>query len=486
MPTRNLPNNPSLENFKNQAKTLQRLVRAGDSGARELVQEFHPRETDPAMFARADAQLVLARQHGFASWARLRSHLETVARYTWRPVVEPGPTDTREQRIDEFVRQACLTYTADEPGRIETARGLLATDPTLAQTSIHAAVTAGDTDATSRFLAADPSLAGAQGGPYNWEPLMYATYTRLGPTLEVARLLLAHGADPNVGYLWEGFPSPFTALTGAFGWGEGAQAPHHEWAALARLLLEAGADANDSQALYNRSLVDWEDDTPDHLELLLEFGLGHGDGGPWHRRMGFTHPSPPELLEDELLKAANKNWPRWAGLVVDAGVDVNGLGTRHPTLEGDTAWELAVRNGNDAVVAVLDGAGARPAAPDPAIEFLGACMKADRAAVEATRSGAAAAIARRPHHIATAAERGRTDSVRLMAEVGFDVNVIEVSWPHRPTPLHRAASNGHVDTVTALLELGADRTIRDCTFNGTAAGWAEHSGYDDLARLLAT
>ena len=73
----------------------------------------------------------------------------------------------------------------------------------------------------------------AKGGPLDWEPLLYACYSRMDgartdwSTLEVARLLLAHGADPNAGFLW-GANYVFTALTGAFGEGEDNmnQLPH--------------------------------------------------------------------------------------------------------------------------------------------------------------------------------------------------------------------------------------------------------------------
>jgi hypothetical protein len=66
-------------------------------------------------------------------------------------------------------------------------------------------------------------------------------------------------------------------LTGVFGEGElgPVRQPRHPHAlALARLLLEAGADPNDGQALYNRM---FEPDD-DHLELLFEFGLGADPG----------------------------------------------------------------------------------------------------------------------------------------------------------------------------------------------------------------
>ena len=77
-----------------------------------------------------------------------------------------------------------------------------------------------------------------------------------------------------------GLPSPFTVLTGVFAEGElgPVRQPRHPCAQpLARLLLTAGADANDAQALYNRMFEPGND----HLELLFEFGLGQDTGGPW-------------------------------------------------------------------------------------------------------------------------------------------------------------------------------------------------------------
>ena len=79
---------------------------------------------------------------------------------------------------------------------------------------------------------------------------MYLAYARHdanvteAKTVASARALLERGADPNVGYLWHGMPSPFTALTGAFG--EGEQGPvrqprHDHSIALARALLDGGS-----------------------------------------------------------------------------------------------------------------------------------------------------------------------------------------------------------------------------------------------------
>jgi ankyrin repeat protein len=153
---------------------------------------------------------------------------------------------------DEFLRLACLVYGGDDLARPARAAEMLRADRSLAGRSIHTAAAVGDAQAAARMLAADPSLASSVGGPFDWEPLLYAAYSRVASDdradsqVEVARLLLERGADPNAGYLWDG-TYLFTALTGAFGSGEDApnQPPHHESIALARLLLEAGADPND-------------------------------------------------------------------------------------------------------------------------------------------------------------------------------------------------------------------------------------------------
>jgi hypothetical protein len=487
MPSRHLPNDPSLEHLKNEARTLQRQVRAGAPEALEALREHHPSTGERVAFRLADAQLVVARSYGFPSWARLRRHLETVARYSRSPHKQPvgGPLDGPTALADDFLRLACLTYGGDDLARHQRARDLLAAHPEIARASIHTMAAVGDVAAARALLVADPSPARREGGPHAWEPLLYLAYSRLdsteghNSTLEVARLLLRHGADPNAGYLWEGMTSPFTALTGAFGGGEDTvnQPPHQHAMDLARLLLEAGADPNDSQALYNRQF----NPSNEHLELLFAFGLGRGDGGPWHARLASAHPTPQQMVEDQLLWAAHSNMIERVRLLLHHGVDVDGPGTRH---HRRTAYDIAVASGNVEVADLLLQAGATPTLLDPLRAFLAACMWADRATVDALLVTdpklAERAATAEPERIIRAAELGRLEAVRLMADLGFDVNVIR-----RTSALHAAAYSGDLAMVKLLLELGADPSALDTEFGATPLGWAQHNRQHDVAEYLA-
>ena len=404
---------------------------------------------------------------------------ETRERWRWVPDrgAPAGPGD-------ELLRLACLRYTADDgPARWARARELAAALAGLARASVHVAAAVGDVDAVREALAGDPAAADRPGGPHGWPPLLYVTYSRVGggDPVGVVDALLAAGADPNAGFLWDGHLPPFTALTGVFGGGEGGvanQPPHPQWRPLAQALLAAGADPDDEQTLYNRHFE--PDDA--HLELLFAAGLGRG-GGVWARRLAPLKPTPiAAALEDQLLFAALRGLTDRVVLLLGRGVAPDGRGTRHPVTHGRTAVQLAIDVGAEAVAAVLLAAGAAPPALDPVEALLAAAMRGDRAAVEAApRPLAAEAVARDPARLAVAAGRGAHEAVRLLVALGFDP-----SHRARTTPLHEAAWRGDRETSALLLSLGADPTVRDAEHAATPAQWARHAGHGDLADWLAT
>ena len=262
-----------------------------------------PAET--ASFALSDAQLVVARGYGFASWPRLRAYLAVAADLSRDPAaLDPAPDASASIDAGESasvtVALACLTYTdRDEPERWARAAQLLADDPGLVERDVFVAAVAGDVEALRSHVAADPGVATRLGGPFRWPPLLYLVYSRVPQVDAVgsARVLIDAGADPDSGYLWQGLPTAFTALTGVFGEGEmgpGRQPRHPQWRALAELLLDRGADPNDRQALYNRMFN--RDDS--HLELLLKYGLGRPAQEVWARRTG----EPAETIEEMLTR----------------------------------------------------------------------------------------------------------------------------------------------------------------------------------------
>ena len=271
------------------------------------------------------------------------------------------------------------------PRALGEGAGALTAYPELATATIHTIAAVGDAAAARDLLTRDPEAANRQGGPFDWEPLLYLTYSRIGSTgpgrdaLETARVLLDHGADPNAGYLWEGLSPPFTALTGAFGRGEGDPPAHSDELALARLLLEAGADANDEQTLYNRH---WDADDR-WLALLFEFGLGTGDGGPWHRLLSEVHATPREWSTNSYAPPPEPGSPAMSGCSSTTAPIPKLAGRAAPSYEGRTPREEAMLRGYRECAEMLRAAGAKSGAT-PLYAFLEAATIGDRDGVDSS------------------------------------------------------------------------------------------------------
>ena len=104
------------------------------------------------------------------------------------------------------------------------AQRILAQHPDIARHSLYTAVVCGNLDEVQRILAARPEAAREPGGSRAWTPILYLSYTRFTHTatidnaLEIARLLLDHGANPNDFYM--AGDSEYSCLVGAAGEGE--------------------------------------------------------------------------------------------------------------------------------------------------------------------------------------------------------------------------------------------------------------------------
>jgi len=83
MPVKPLPSNPNLNHLKYQAKDLLRDHASRKPAVAQRVREFHPHfngATDAEIFdaelSLSEAQVTIAREYGFSSWARLKRHVE--------------------------------------------------------------------------------------------------------------------------------------------------------------------------------------------------------------------------------------------------------------------------------------------------------------------------------------------------------------------------------------------------------------------------
>jgi hypothetical protein len=71
---------PSLEHQQKLAKRLLRDIWAGDADAIERVRAFLPGSPDVDVLKLHDAQLVVARGHGFGSWAAMKRKIESLTK----------------------------------------------------------------------------------------------------------------------------------------------------------------------------------------------------------------------------------------------------------------------------------------------------------------------------------------------------------------------------------------------------------------------
>lgn len=96
-----LPDKPSLEHLKKQAKDLLKNYRAEKAESLERIQK-HIKDFSTDKFLLSHAQTVIAREYSFSSWAKLKQHVENIK--TKRPKVS-----ARKTFIQDLVNQL-LTF----------------------------------------------------------------------------------------------------------------------------------------------------------------------------------------------------------------------------------------------------------------------------------------------------------------------------------------------------------------------------------------
>ncbi len=412
----------NLEQLRKQAKELVRAARAGEPEALARLGDLPVRL--------ASAQLVLAREHGYASWPALVHALVEQPFRSDREYYEgraQGIATVRGVPIEEARRDLAARHGLPSWAALVRRAAALTDSPTPFALA-YRAVEDGDRGRLEELLDLHPELVVQRGT--NGNDLLGMAGDR-----ELVRLLLARGADVNRG--------------NDYGWTKLHQAGYGNDVELARLVLAAGARTDLS---------------------------ARGDGGtPLVQALFWGHREVVELLGEE-----PRNLRVAAGLgrvdLIDelAGTPAAGAhrGFYRPH-GGFPAWQPS-----DDPQEVLD-------------EALVWAAKADRVDAISRLVELGAQVDADPYRgtpLTWAACNGRVAAIERLLELGADVNARgSFGGPNHGegvTALHLAAQSGQAEAVEALLAAGADPTLRDSLHDGTPAGWARVGCHGELAERL--
>ena len=459
-----LPQAPSLEHLRKQAKDLLRAYRTGDAAVVERIKAVHPH---PAASMRlADAQLVIAREYGYASWPRLKAYVERV--------VAQGPEVQHAFRsdIDYYEGRASGLYASAldgtpsavahferwrQPVTEAGARRVVAREHGMASWAAFrrhvSSLREGPEPFARAYLAIEThDVEGLRHELDRWPQLVTARGTNGNDLLGMASancneqlvsLLLERGADP--------------ARPNVHGWTPLHQVAQIGMIPLAQMLLEAGASVDvsargDGGTPLIAALF-WG--KSDMARLLAEHGV-------FPRNLRAAAGLGRIELIEELVSVDGR-------VASDAGDHRafyrphSGFPAWRPSPDSqevlDEALSWASRNDRGESISLLVARGARIDADvyrGTALAWAAACG-CTRAATRLIELGAA------PNCRTTFGGPGHGDNV---------------------TALHLAAQNGHVEVIKTLLDAGADLTLRDALYDSTPAGWAEHEGQPGALELL--
>lgn len=361
--------------------------------------------------------------------------------------------------VEQFLSSAWLW---GDPGR---ATALLGSNPALSRSNIHAASAAGDIEAVTHFLYSDPSAATTKGGPRNWPPILYATWScylsdRTEDMVRILELLLKHGADPDSYWINES------------GWKESALygCVENNCVPAARVLVNAGANPNDNESLYHAC-------EKFNLELLetvaangldaesISYCIKHAMDMTWTEAIlwfldqgaepNAVHPSD---LETSLHWAVKRNCDiDVIGALLDAGANPNARTSNgKSTVLGIVGWtplDFALRLGRREVSELLEQHGGVPSPMTDYDRFVVACANTDLHVVEELKDRHLADLTDDDRTLIThVAQVDNWAAVRLMVDLGWPIDAR--GWMDA-TPLYWALCKGHADTVEFLLRRGA-------------------------------
>jgi ankyrin repeat protein len=396
---------------------------------------------------------------------------------------------------DAFIVAASAPRAAHASGSLEEAEAILAIHPELATADVYAAAILGDAETVRRLLAQDADRATERGGPYGWDALTYlcfSRYLRLRGTEEFVRAaeaLLDAGADADTGFFEPGHQPQETFESALYG---AAGIAHH--AGVTRLLLARGADPNlggevayhapegfDDEAL--RAVVQSGRLASDGLTTMLHRKLDwtDGDGARWLLEQG-ADPNAVSHWGDRALHhaLARGNGPALLEALLDFGADP---ALDAPRLENRSAVAIAARLGRADALELFERRGftVELTGDDAFFAALSGGRETRTRALADAEPGLVARLeAEHPGTVARLAGAGNAKAVALALDLGFTLSreaLEQAVWRERAETVRLLIARGApVEASTLAL---AERALTE------RSEWTPHQSRDILGQLRA-
>jgi hypothetical protein len=424
MADRSLPARPDLDQYKKQAKELTKAARAGDADALTRIRaQRSPRsEAAPRL---ADAQLAIAREHGFESWPRFVREIEArlgdeSPRAIWRTAeraLEAGDADALERLLREH-------GTTLRRGPVATS-WLGGLQPDFSAADVKSIIVSNHEFESWAAFAAFAEARRQAGSPVaQFEDAVDAIVQ--GDT-DALKQLLERRPDLVRARSMRKHHSNLLHYVGANGVEGFRQRTPKNAVHVLEVLLDAGADVDAKADMYGGSTTVGLVATSIHPENagvqddLIDVLIAHGAHVDRPGAGGGTGNLINSCLANGRPGAAEYLAGRGAPIDLEGAA---GLG-RLDLVRGFFDRDGQLANGATATQ-MKDG-------------FSWAC------------------------------EYGRTEVVEFMLKRGMEVGAR--LRPHQQTGLHWAAMGPHVETVKLLLRSGSPIDVRDESFGVTALEW---------------
>ena len=425
-PARALPDAPSLEWLRKQAKQRLTRLREHDLSARL-----------------ADAQLAVAREYGFPSWRALKAHVDLLT-------------------IDGKLFAAAERGDADSLGALLDAHPdkLRVTKPPYASSLLHVAAHRGHADVVELLVRRGLDVNTRERGD-NTYPIHWAAAAGHG---YVVKQLIDAGAD----VIGAGDDHALEVIGWATCW-EGCDDDAHR--AVADMLVRHGARHHVfSLIAMNRG---------DALRRLVA-----AEASALNRRMSRNenHATP-------LHFAVRMRRPDMVALLLELGadplaVDADGFPPAAYAMSPDVDGAMMERIRAMTAAELVSAERGQRTPRTHALDLLAALALRDWDVADRLVRDDPKLLAPAGGTLHLAAKRGDASVVQWLLEHGAAPNGIWAHWDSNVTPLHLAVLGGHADIIRILLAAGADPTIEDSKHQSGALGWAEFFGRTELVDLV--